>query len=229
MLRIPKYYDRMSLLLDAIIEQRRQEATEYADYLAQLLEHAAMVGTGESGAGVTYPNWASTAARRALCDFDWPDPVDVDVERVHQKVQSAKEHGWADNPMKERALARELRKVLASDFDAESLRSLIDRLKEHDPESDGRSDVNLSKGTGHYDGPSAGGCDEILDSDAVRTRRQPRPRHLHGYQSQGVCRRCLPRPVVEGPDGYMEVLRQFLDAHQRLQSAERGCGGLHAQ
>lgn len=128
----PKYYDRMSLLLDAIIEQRRQDATEYAAYLAQLLEHAEMVGKGESDAGVTYPDWANTPARRALPDFDWPGGAAIDLERVHEQIQSAKEHGWADNPMKERALARELRKVLPSDFDAASLKALIDRLKEHD-------------------------------------------------------------------------------------------------
>ena len=62
----PKYYDRMSRLLDAIIEQRRQDAIEYADYLAQLLEHAEKVGKGESDSGVTYPDWANTPARRAL-------------------------------------------------------------------------------------------------------------------------------------------------------------------
>jgi len=128
----PKYYDRMSQLLDAIIEQRRQEATEYADYLAKLLEHADLVGKGESDAGVIYPDWANTAARRALHDFDWPDGAAIDLERVHKQIQSAKEHGWADNPMKERALARELRKVLPSDFEAASLKVLIDRLKEHD-------------------------------------------------------------------------------------------------
>ena len=34
--------------------------------------------------------------------------------------------------MKERALARELRKVLPDGFDADSLAALIDLLKEHD-------------------------------------------------------------------------------------------------
>ena len=128
----PKYYDRMSSLLDAIIEQRRQAAIDYADYLARLLEHAEIVGTGEAGKGVTYPSWATTAARRALHDFVWPDGVEIDVEQIHEQVQSAKEHGWADNPMKTRSLARELRKVLPADFDAASLKALIDRLKEHD-------------------------------------------------------------------------------------------------
>nr|WP_202968113.1 type I restriction endonuclease subunit R [Pseudonocardia sp. AL041005-10] len=108
----PKYYDRMSLLLDAIIEQRRQDAIEYADYLARLLEHAEKIGKSESEAGVIYPDWASTSARRALVDFAWPNGLAIDVQYVHSVIQNTKEHGWAGKPMKERALVRELRKTL---------------------------------------------------------------------------------------------------------------------
>lgn len=36
----PKYYDRMSELLDAIIEERRQQAIDYQEYLAKLLDAA---------------------------------------------------------------------------------------------------------------------------------------------------------------------------------------------
>lgn len=36
----PKYYDTMSELLDAIIEQRRQQAIDYQEYLAKLLDAA---------------------------------------------------------------------------------------------------------------------------------------------------------------------------------------------
>lgn len=128
----PKYYDRMSLLLDAIIEQRRRDAIDYADFLARLLSHAAQVGKGESDSGVIYPEWANTPARRALVDFAWPQGIQIDVEYVHGRIQNAKEHGWAGNPMKERALARELRRVLPASFDVESMRRLIDQLKEHD-------------------------------------------------------------------------------------------------
>jgi type I restriction enzyme, R subunit len=128
----PKYYDRMSLLLDAIIEQRRQDAIEYADYLAKLLEHADKVGKGESDAGVTYPDWASTPARRALVDFAWPAWIEIDAQYIHGVVQSVKEHDWAGSSMKERALARELSKVLPDTFGKENMQQLIERLKAHD-------------------------------------------------------------------------------------------------
>lgn len=126
----PKYYDRMSTLLDALIEQRRQDAIEYADYLAKLLELTSEVGTGESGA--SYPEWAKTPARRALVDFAWPEDVDIDPQHLHEVIQSAKEHGWTGSAMKERALARALRRELPDDFEVERLRGLVNLLKEHD-------------------------------------------------------------------------------------------------
>ncbi|MDI9831203.1 type I restriction endonuclease subunit R [Streptomyces sp. KAU_LT] len=128
----PKYYDRMSQLLDAIIEQRREEAIDYADYLAQLLKHAEKVGKAESESGVTYPDWASTPARRALVDFAWPSEIEIDLEYVHGVIQNVKEHGWASNPMKERALARALHRVLPGTIDGQQILQLIAQLKEHD-------------------------------------------------------------------------------------------------
>ena len=126
----PKYYDRMSTLLDALIAQRRQEAMEYADYLNRLLELTTQVGNGESD--TKYPEWARTRARRALVDFSWLDDVEIDVEHIYDVIQSSKEHGWTGNIMKERALARALRKELPDVFWPERLRQLIHLLKEHD-------------------------------------------------------------------------------------------------
>lgn len=125
----PKYYDRMSQLLDAIIEQRREEAIEYADYLNRLIELTSQIGTGQSEG--SYPAWASTPARRALVDFAWPSGLVVDVEHVHQVVQNVKEHGWTISPIKRRALARALRPELPAGFEAKQLDELIELLGEH--------------------------------------------------------------------------------------------------
>ena len=124
----PKYYDTMSNLLDALIAQRRQEALDYADYLNRLLALTEQVGTGQSN--IKYPEWASTQARRALVDFDWPD--DVDSQFVHDVVQDGKSHGWTTNIMKQRELARALKTALPSTFEPEELDRLIALLKEHD-------------------------------------------------------------------------------------------------
>src|SRR6185503_17310110 len=62
----PKYYEKMSKLLDALIEQRRQEALSYAAYLAKIVELTRDAKSGPSAAA--YPEALNTAAKRALYD-----------------------------------------------------------------------------------------------------------------------------------------------------------------
>ncbi|TYB43393.1 type I restriction endonuclease subunit R [Actinomadura chibensis] len=119
----PKYYDRMSELLDDLIRQRRQEAVEYEVYLKQLLNLAKKVGTGESD--TRYPEWAKDGAQRALIDFNFPDPGMAAL--IDETVRHEKEHDWVGNRRKERALARELHKVLPPGFDR--FDELFDLLK----------------------------------------------------------------------------------------------------
>jgi type I restriction enzyme R subunit len=125
----PKYYDKMSALLDALIEQRRQQALDYADYLKQLLDFAAQVGKGEST--TKYSDWASTPARRALTDFGW---TTVDVRYVSEYVQQHKDHDWATSRMKERALRRAVLQEFPDEFadNPKRLDDFIALLKEHD-------------------------------------------------------------------------------------------------
>ncbi|RUP05929.1 MAG: type I restriction endonuclease subunit R [Mycobacterium sp.] len=109
----PKYYDKMSELLDALIEQRRKEALDYKDYLAQLLEQATKLAKGESD--TTYPEWADNGARRALIDFAFPDPA-IAIQ-VDTAILTNKPHDWIGNPLKEKVVKRAIRKSLPSDFD----------------------------------------------------------------------------------------------------------------
>jgi type I restriction enzyme R subunit len=109
----PRYYDKMSALLDALIERQRQEAADYKEYLQRLVDFTATVGRRESNA--SYPEWAKNGAQRALVDFAFPDPHLAII--VDATVMDRKEHGWVGNRMKERSLARELRHVLPASFD----------------------------------------------------------------------------------------------------------------
>lgn len=109
----PKYYDKMSELLDAILEERRQGALDYKEYLAKLLDHATKVGKGESDSA--YPEWADNGARRALIDFFWPSTelaIQIDGTIRHTKPDS-----WVGNPMRERKVKRALARALPDDFD----------------------------------------------------------------------------------------------------------------
>ena len=75
----PKYYDRMSELLDALIEEKRQGAIDYKDYLEKLIAQAQQPGNRDSD--IIYPDWVDSGAKRALFDFGFPH--DNPVVAVH--------------------------------------------------------------------------------------------------------------------------------------------------
>lgn len=62
----PKYYEKMSAVLDARIKQRKEEAIDYKAYLRKVIELAAKVRDGEGGA--SYPENIRTRALRAIFD-----------------------------------------------------------------------------------------------------------------------------------------------------------------
>ncbi len=122
----PKYYDRMSELLDALLEERRKGALEYRDFLAKLLEQAAKLGKGESD--TAYPEWADNGARRALYDFFYPDlnlAVEIDTAVRHSKPDS-----WVGNRLKEKKVRQAIRAALPGDFD--KVDYLFDLVKARD-------------------------------------------------------------------------------------------------
>ncbi|WP_433702988.1 type I restriction endonuclease subunit R [Prescottella equi] len=122
----PKYYDKMSELLDAIIEQRRQQAIDYQEYLAKLLDTAKRLGAQESD--TVYPEWADNGARRALIDFGWIDPATP--IQVDTAILTSKPHDWVGNTMKEKVVKRAISRTLPDGFDR--LDELFDLVKARD-------------------------------------------------------------------------------------------------
>jgi type I restriction enzyme R subunit len=119
----PKYYDKMSQLLDAILEDRKKGALRYKEYLAKLLEQAAKLGKGESD--TVYPKWADNGARRALVDFFSPSTelaVEIDTTIRHTKPDS-----WIGNPFKEKRVKRAIAETLPAGYDR--LDELFDLVK----------------------------------------------------------------------------------------------------
>jgi type I restriction enzyme R subunit len=108
----PGYYDKMSRLLDALIEERRREAIDYKAYLESLIEQAGKVGRGE--ADDRYPEWADNGARRALHDFGLPDDH---AQSVDKAVMETKPDGWIGNAIKERKVSLAVVDALPPDFD----------------------------------------------------------------------------------------------------------------
>lgn len=104
----PKYYDKMSELLDALIRQRKEEALDYKEYLEYLVDLAGKVRKPtEAG---EYPQSLNTSAKRALYDN-----LDNDEElaiRVDTAVRHTRKDDWRGNRFKEREVLNAVREEL---------------------------------------------------------------------------------------------------------------------
>ncbi|MEM9998974.1 MAG: restriction endonuclease subunit R, partial [Bacteroidota bacterium] len=104
----PKYYERMSELLGALIQERRAQALDYKAYLEKLVALAGQVARPAST--TTYPRSIDTAAKRALYDnLDGDEALAVQIDTA---VRHTKKDGWRDNRFKEREVRGVIREEL---------------------------------------------------------------------------------------------------------------------
>lgn len=111
----PRYYDKMSRLLDDILQQQRDDAIAYEDFLAKLVDIARQVATG--GAEAAYPDGVDTAPRRALYDFfDGRENRVALAVSIDTTVRENKMDSWHGHRTKENSLRRAIRGALPTDF-----------------------------------------------------------------------------------------------------------------
>ncbi|MDB9845791.1 HsdR family type I site-specific deoxyribonuclease [Acidimicrobiales bacterium] len=123
----PKYFDRMSELLDALLEERRQNTLDYKDFLDRLVDLAGKVGSRE--VDIDYPQWASTHGRRAIWDF-FDEEAGVYAQIVDRTIRDSKYDSWVGDSMKEKHLRNAVTAELPDDFDRTG--ELIDLIKAQD-------------------------------------------------------------------------------------------------
>jgi type I restriction enzyme, R subunit len=110
----PKYYEKMSELLDALIAQRRQGAIEYQQYLEKIVELTRQAKHGP-GAG-DYPKALDTPAKRAL--FDNLERDEQVALRVDHAIRVSLQDGWRTNKMKTKKIWLAVRVVMAGGDEA---------------------------------------------------------------------------------------------------------------
>jgi type I restriction enzyme, R subunit len=108
----PKYYNSMSRLLDALIEEKRQGAIDYKQYLQRLIAQAQRLGRQESD--TAYPDWIDNGAKRALYDFGLPR--EELVLKVDEAVRHTKPDQWIGSEIKEKKIRLALINVLPSEY-----------------------------------------------------------------------------------------------------------------
>jgi len=106
----PKYYEKMSELLDALIEQRRKEALDYQEYLRRIVDLTKKVTSPEASGA--YPAAMNTPGKRALYDNLGRDEalaLAVDVA-----VRGSRQDDWRSNSFKIKKVKNAIRAALES-------------------------------------------------------------------------------------------------------------------
>lgn len=104
----PKYYEKMSELLDSLILRRREQALEYEKYLAEIIALSAKVQKPDGGSD--YPKTLNTAAKRALYDNLGKDE-DLALA-VDYAVLTSKKDGWRGHKVKQKEVRYAVKRVL---------------------------------------------------------------------------------------------------------------------
>ena len=129
----PRYYENMSDLLDALIRQRKQEAIDYKEYLAQIVDLTGKISRPETQA--SYPSTINSAALRSLFDnledahaWAWRERASrqysagtaVDIREAMAlaldcAIRRVKKADWQGNRFKEREVRNAIRSELGDD------------------------------------------------------------------------------------------------------------------
>ncbi|WP_299561868.1 hypothetical protein [uncultured Sulfitobacter sp.] len=103
----PRFYEKMSELLIDLVRQRRDEASEYEEYLERI---AALVRNAKAGHGKEYPETITSPGRKALYDnLGDNEALALEVDRA---VRETAPFGWRGSAMKERKVQRCLERIL---------------------------------------------------------------------------------------------------------------------
>jgi type I restriction enzyme R subunit len=107
----PAYYEKMSKLLDALIQQRRKGAIDYKEYLEKIAELTKQVKNPSGGIG--YPAGVNTPARRALYNnLDKDEEVALAVDEA---VQGSRMDDWRGNAIKMKKVRLAIKAALHDD------------------------------------------------------------------------------------------------------------------
>jgi type I restriction enzyme, R subunit len=120
----PMYYEKMSELLDALIEKRKQNALDYEQYLAAIVALARQVANPATGA--IYPATLGTATARALYDnLGKNEALALEVDHA---VRQNRQDDWRNNAGKIKKVKFAIKAALSDD---EKLTDAILELVKH--------------------------------------------------------------------------------------------------
>jgi len=123
----PKYYEKMSDLLDTLIQERKTNAIAYEEYLKRIVELARHVQQPADGS--SYPAVLNTRAKRVLYDN-----LEQDEQRaiaVDKAVQSSREDSWRGHRVKEKKVKYAIAGVLHDEHLTDAIFDIVKQQTEY--------------------------------------------------------------------------------------------------
>ena len=142
----PAYYDKMSQMLDALIQKRKADVGKYKEYLLELIEVAKQVHAGEGGGYVDgdglsdgWWNVASGGTTRTAAENAIIGNLNCDAafaKQLHHAFLDARQDDWQNYPPRIREMENAVRNELSgTEFDTdahfESLFNLVKNRAEY--------------------------------------------------------------------------------------------------
>lgn len=128
----PMYYEKMSILLDEIIQNRKKKSFAYEKYLKEIIALSHKVKNVNTDKG--YPQSMNSSAKRALYDnLNQNEDLANDLD---DKILSTKKDDWRDNIQKTRAVTNAIAGVLRDygiegDEEIQRILGLVKNQKEY--------------------------------------------------------------------------------------------------
>ncbi|MFT9496785.1 type I restriction endonuclease subunit R [Anaerosolibacter sp.] len=122
----PAFFDEMSILLSAVIRERKENSMEYEAYLKRIAEIARQVQEGKRD--IT-PEPMNTPAKRALYNNLGKD-IKLATE-VHEAVMNYRPDGWRGNDAKENSIKAALFEILKTRGEVERIFAIIKEQGEY--------------------------------------------------------------------------------------------------
>lgn len=128
----PKYYEKMSVLLDELIQERKASSFNYAKYLRKIMAFVKQVKNPAESK--EYPSSINSNAKRALFD-NFGNREDF-VLTLHETILEHKTDGWRGNKIKTKKVRNGIinavkQHKLQDELDAEEILKLVEEQNEY--------------------------------------------------------------------------------------------------
>ncbi|MFN6539183.1 MAG: type I restriction endonuclease subunit R [Nostoc sp. EkiNYC01] len=123
----PKYFDKMSTLLDELIQVRKVASQDYQAYLQQIVALSKQIVQPSSSS--QYSQSLNSPAKRAL--YDNLNQDEVLALAIDAAIRKTKKDGWRGNKIKEREVKNVIKQHLDSPEDLERIFEIVKSQSEY--------------------------------------------------------------------------------------------------